>query len=215
MATTHLSASIALVDNYDSFTNLIAYHIEIITGTEPHLYRNDRVDPETIERDQPDAILISPGPGHPAIARDVGACPEIIRRFLGRVPILGICLGHQILCHMFGAEIRRTDPIRHGEVSRVAVDLDDALYLGIGKPEFDVMRYHSLAATLESLPPTVKVTGMSDDGVVMSMSHRSVQAFGVQYHPESIGTENGWTILQNFLNLVPSSRSVTLSSRGS
>jgi anthranilate synthase component II len=192
-------SSVVVVDNYDSFTGLIAYYLSSLTGEDPLVYFNDEVDVSLVMRLRPKALIISPGPGHPAIDSDVGECGNIIKTFLGHVPLLGICLGHQLLCHVLGGTIVGLDDIRHGEVSDVKVDLNDPLYRGFSTDQLQAMRYHSLAVRPDTVPSELKVSGISSDGVVMSVTHRAVSAYGVQFHPESIATEGGWLMLANFL----------------
>jgi anthranilate synthase/aminodeoxychorismate synthase-like glutamine amidotransferase len=192
-------SKVVIVDNYDSFTGLIAYYMSSLIGEDPLVFFNDEIDVLGVQRLRPKAIIISPGPGHPAIDSDVGACPSIIRACLGSIPLLGICLGHQLLCHVLGGTIVGLDDIRHGEVSDVKVDLSDPLYRGFASDQLQAMRYHSLALKSDTVPADLKVSGISTDGVVMSVTHRAVAAHGVQFHPESIATPGGWQMITNFL----------------
>ncbi|MEM1598599.1 MAG: aminodeoxychorismate/anthranilate synthase component II [Pyrobaculum sp.] len=186
-----------IVDNYDSFVYNIAHYVAEL-GSRPLVLRNDEVSVKIVERIRPDRIVISPGPGHPANPRDVGASIDIVREFAGRVPILGVCLGHQIIGVVFGAEVRRAKTIKHGKTSQVR-HMGGPLYVGV--PEvFTAMRYHSLV--IDKVPPSLVVDAVSlDDGEVMGVRHVEYPVYGVQYHPESVGTPLGKKIIKNFLDL--------------
>jgi para-aminobenzoate synthetase len=180
-----------IVDNYDSFTYNLAHAAAAITGEMPVVVRNDE---STWEEIRFDAVIISPGPGHPANARDFGICSEVIR--CAKVPVLGVCLGHQGIAMAFGGAIGRVEPA-HGQVSRIEHNGDD-LFRGI-PAQFDAVRYHSLAV-LEPLPPELRKIAWSEDGAVMAIRHATRPLWGVQFHPESILTEQGPPILRNFLS---------------
>ncbi|ABL89060.1 anthranilate synthase, component II [Pyrobaculum islandicum DSM 4184] len=186
-----------IVDNYDSFVYNIAHYIGEL-GSRPLVLRNDEVTVKIVERIRPDRIIISPGPGHPANPRDVGNSPDIVREFSGRIPILGVCLGHQIIGHVFGAKIRRAKTIKHGKTSQVR-HLGGPLYRGV--PEvFQAARYHSLV--VDELPPVLVAEAYSlDDGEIMGLRHVEHPVYGVQFHPESVATPLGKRILKNFLDL--------------
>ncbi|MCC6021138.1 MAG: aminodeoxychorismate/anthranilate synthase component II [Thermoproteaceae archaeon] len=188
-----------IIDNYDSFVYNIAHYIGEL-GSVPVVLRNDEVTVRVVERIRPDRVVISPGPGHPANPRDAGNSPEIVRAFSGRAPILGICLGHQIVAHVFGARIRRARTVRHGKVS-VVRHAGGPLYRGV--PEvFAAVRYHSLA--VDELPPALIAEAWSlDDGEIMGIRHAEHPTFGVQFHPESVATPYGKRIFKNFLDLTP------------
>jgi anthranilate synthase component 2 len=187
-----------VVDNYDSFVYNIAHYVGEL-GSRPLVLRNDEVTVKIVERIRPDRIIISPGPGHPANPRDVGNSPDIVREFSGRIPILGVCLGHQIIGYVFGARIRQARTIKHGKVSQVR-HVGGPLYRGV--PEvFPAARYHSLV--VDDLPPALAAEAYSlDDNEVMGLRHVEHLTFGVQFHPESIASPRGKRILKNFLDLV-------------
>ncbi|MGC8973310.1 MAG: anthranilate synthase component II [Thermoproteus sp.] len=187
-----------IIDNYDSFTyNIVQYVGEL--GSRPLVVRNDEITPSAVERIRPDRIIISPGPGHPENPRDVGISREVVRLFAPRVPILGICLGHQIIGSVFGAKIRHARTIKHGKTSYIK-HMGGPLYVGV--PEaFKGMRYHSLV--VDEVPGSLVVEAVAlDDGELMGLRHAEYNVFGVQFHPESIGTEYGKRILKNFLDRI-------------
>jgi len=185
---------ILLIDNYDSFT----YNIwQMIGELDPDIqvFRNDALSLSDIRRMRPDRIVLSPGPGYPAQA---GLMPDIIHEFHGDLPILGICLGHQGLAEAFGAQIiEAPDPV-HGKQSRVRLDPECPLFRGLPS-DLTVGRYHSLMVDPTSLPDCLKITATSDDGLIMGIRHRQLPVFGLQFHPESILTENGSAMLRAFL----------------
>jgi anthranilate synthase/aminodeoxychorismate synthase-like glutamine amidotransferase len=190
---------ILLIDNYDSFTyNLV----QAIGKLDPDVVvvRNDRFDPEEALGREPDAVVVSPGPGRPEHAGKT--MPTILAAERRGIPILGVCLGHQALGAAHGARVERAPLPRHGKSSRVTHDGSE-LFAGMASP-FDAARYHSLAIVEESLPPELAVTARSDDGVVMAISHRGRPIFGVQFHPESVLTPDGEKLLGNFLALAKS-----------
>lgn len=187
---------ILLIDNYDSFScNLY----QLIGSSEPDIrvVRNDGISVEEIEAEKPDCLILSPGPGRPA---DAGICEEAVRAFAGKIPVLGVCLGHQAICEAFGAKIGYADRIMHGRSSAVSIDRECRIFRGM-EPEIQAGRYHSLAVEEESLPPELYVTGRAEDGEVMAVAHRKYDIYGLQFHPESILTPDGKKILENFLNL--------------
>jgi para-aminobenzoate synthetase len=179
-----------IVDNYDSFTYNLAHLAASIIEEMPTVVRNDQW---VFDERGFDAIVISPGPGHPANARDFGVSAEVIRR--ATVPVLGVCLGHQGIALQFGGTVARVEPA-HGQVCRIGHD-GDSLFRGV-PPEFDAVRYHSFAVA-EPLPPELRKIAWSSDGAVMAVRHVSRPLWGVQFHPESILSEHGGTILGNFL----------------
>jgi anthranilate synthase component 2 len=186
---------ILVVDNYDSFTwNLVQYLGEL--GAGPLVRRNDEVTPDEIVTLAPEAILLSPGPKSPAETEPTNA---ILRACAGKLPILGVCLGHQCLAHVFGGRVVRAARLMHGKISPVHHD-GRGLFRGLPDP-FPATRYHSLLVERESLPAVLEVTAWSDEGEIMGMQHRDLPAWGVQFHPESILTEGGMQILANFLDL--------------
>ncbi|MYD27515.1 MAG: aminodeoxychorismate/anthranilate synthase component II [Dehalococcoidia bacterium] len=184
-----------LIDNYDSFTyNLYQYLSEL--GAEIVVHRNDQVTVDECEALAPDRVVISPGPGRPAGA---GVSTEIVRRFAGRAPVLGVCLGHQCICEAFDGEIVGAGEIKHGKTSSISHD-GRGVFTGLPEP-FTAVRYHSLAADPPSLPDSLEVTARSESGIIMGVRHERFTVEGVQFHPESIATEHGKALLQNFLNL--------------
>ena len=184
-----------MIDNYDSFTYNLFQYFRML-GSEVEVARNDEVSIEDIDRLEPIAIVISPGPCRP---EDAGISMSAIRRFSGKIPILGICLGHQAIAASFGGEVVHAKRLMHGKVSAVSAD-GRSIYEGISSP-FQAMRYHSLAVAPASLPECLEVTARSEDGEVMGIRHKEHLTEGVQFHPESIMTPVGKRLLKNFLNL--------------
>jgi anthranilate synthase component II len=186
---------ILVIDNYDSFTwNLVQYLGEL--GADPLVRRNDEVTLEEIGSMAPEAILLSPGPKSPTETEPTNA---ILRAYAGKLPILGVCLGHQCLGHVFGGRVVRAARLMHGKVSPVHHD-GRGLFRGLPDP-FPATRYHSLLVDRASLPASLQVTAWTDEGEIMGMRHREFPAWGVQFHPESILTEGGMPMLANFLDL--------------
>ncbi len=189
---------VAVIDNYDSFTfNLVHYLLH--AGAEAEVYRNDKIDIDGLEALNPDAIVISPGPGRP---EDAGISLDVVRHFSGNLPILGVCLGHQVIARHFGGTIVHAQSIMHGKTSRVTAD-GEYIYSGLTRP-FTVMRYHSLAVRESDLPACLKVTARSDDGEIMGIRHRHHPTQGVQFHPESFMTSVGKRLIRNFIKGVSS-----------
>ncbi|MFC1920508.1 anthranilate synthase component II [Chloroflexota bacterium] len=185
---------ILIIDNYDSFTyNLAQYLGEL--GREPIVYRNDKITLEQIEILNPTHIIISPGPCTPL---EAGISNDIVWRFSGRIPILGVCLGHQCIGYVFGGQITRAPLPTHGKSSPVYHD-GKTVYKGLSNP-FEAGRYHSLVVKKETLPSALSVTAGTEDGVVMGIRHRDYVVEGVQFHPESIMTDAGHDVLKNFLS---------------
>ena len=185
---------IAVIDNYDSFTyNLVQYLGEL--GADVQVWRNDAITVEELQALDPSHIVISPGPGTP---EDAGVSNDVIRAFHGQTPILGVCLGHQCLGHVFGGEVGPAPRLMHGKVSPVYHTNDD-LFADIPTP-FQATRYHSLIV-YEPLPPDFILTAFTAEGEVMAMKHREAPTYGVQFHPESILTEGGKTLLRNFIKI--------------
>ena len=184
-----------VIDNYDSFTyNLVQYLGEM--GVEMQVHRNDRISLEQIAALKPERILISPGPCSP---RESGLSNEIIRRFGVQVPTLGVCLGHQCIGHVFGANVIVNYRMMHGKVSMIKHNGKD-LFEGMPNP-FEATRYHSLVIERQSLPECLELTAETEEGEIMGVRHRQLPIWGVQFHPESILTRNGRQILANFLRL--------------
>ena len=184
---------ILMIDNFDSFTYNLVQGFEIM-GEEVAVFRNDAVDIDTIAALAPAGIIISPGPGSP---RSAGICVEAVRRFHRRIPLLGVCLGHQCIGEAFGARIVHAGKIMHGKLSPITHD-GQGLFAGI-PPDFPAVRYHSLAVDRNTLPQDLVVCASSEDGEVMGLRHRRFPVFGIQFHPESIATEHGHRIMSNFL----------------
>tara|TARA_R110002072_G_scaffold303099_1_gene493438 strand:- start:153400 stop:154098 length:699 start_codon:yes stop_codon:yes gene_type:complete len=186
---------ILLIDNYDSFVfNLARYVTEL--GVEAEVVRNDAVSMCDVIESKPEAIILSPGPCTPS---EAGICVELVREVSGRIPLLGVCLGHQAIAAAFGAGIVRAPEPVHGRTSQITHDAT-RLFEGLPNP-LRVTRYHSLIADEKSLPDELKVTSRTDDGLVMAIEHRQHPTFGVQFHPESILTQMGHALMRNFLML--------------
>ena len=187
-----------MIDNYDSFTyNLYQYLAEL--GAEVVTVRNDKITLEDIEAMAPQGIIISPGPSTPL---EAGISNDVIRRFGPSLPVLGVCLGHQCVGHVYGARVDRAGEIRHGKTSMIHHDGKGVL-AGLPNP-LETIRYHSLVVYPESLPDCLEVTAWTDNGLVMGLRHKEYPVEGVQFHPESIMTPEGKPLLQNFLDQVRS-----------
>ena len=185
---------ILLIDNYDSFVYNL-YQFLAVEDPDVRLVRNDRITPEEALSMEPDAIVISPGPGKPS---DAGVCVELIRQLKGRIPILGVCLGHQAIGEAFGATVTHASRLMHGKTSLLTDVADDIIFKGIKKP-VQVARYHSLSVQESTLPQELEVTARSDDGEIMAMRHREYLIYGLQFHPESVMTPEGSAMIRNFL----------------
>ncbi len=182
-----------LIDNYDSFTyNLVQYLGEL--GADVHVHRNDALTLEQIAAWEPAAIVISPGPCTPT---EAGISVPLIQRFAGKIPILGVCLGHQAIGQAFGGKIVRAERVMHGKVSPVTHD-GHGVFADLPSP-FTATRYHSLAIERQTMPSCLAITATADDGEVMGVRHREWPVEGVQFHPEAILTEHGHSLLRNFL----------------
>ena len=182
-----------MIDNYDSFTyNLVQYFGEL--GEDVRVYRNDQITLEDITALRPDRLVLSPGPCSPA---EAGICIEAIRHFKGRLPILGVCLGHQAIGAALGGEVVRAQVQMHGKLSQIETD-EQGVFAGLPQ-RFNVVRYHSLAIARDSLPAELVVTARTADGEIMGVRHRELALEGVQFHPESILSEHGHAMLRNFL----------------
>lgn len=187
---------IVLIDNYDSFS----YNLYQLVGElnpDIEVVRNDALTVEGLEAMHPDAIILSPGPGRPA---DAGICEEAALKLSGKVPILGVCLGHQAICEAFGGVVGYAKELMHGKSSVAKLDATSPIFKGMPE-QTQVARYHSLAAEEETLPECLKVISRTDDGEVMAVQHTEFPTFGLQFHPESILTPEGRTILKNFLEI--------------
>ena len=211
---------ILLIDNYDSFSyNLVQLFGTLClenrisltpsrpgesagseaAGLEPDIrvIRNDAMTTEDIRNLHPDHIILSPGPGYP---KDAGVFEDVVRQMKGEVPILGVCLGHQGICEVFGAEIVHAAKLMHGKQSTITIDNSDPIFQDLPK-RIPAARYHSLIARRSSLPDSLKVIGEDDMGEIMAVRHTNYPVYGLQFHPESILTPDGMTILRNFLNI--------------
>ncbi len=184
-----------MIDNYDSFTyNLVQYFGEL--GADIHVSRNDKISIDDIERLNPTRIVISPGPCTP---KEAGVSVKVIQHFAGKLPLLGVCLGHQSLAYAFGGEIIRADRLMHGKTSMINHD-GQTIFDGLPNP-FEATRYHSLIVNRETLPGDFEISALTDEGEIMGLRHLPTGAEGVQFHPESILTKAGMDLLKNFLEL--------------
>ena len=187
-----------IIDNYDSFTfNLFQYLGEL--GANPLVYRNDKISLSEARTINPTHIVLSPGPGRPDDPAYFGVCLDLIRKAGQQIPLLGVCLGHQGIIYAFGGRVVKAPKIMHGKTSLVTHD-QEGLFRGVKSPAA-VMRYHSLIGSRTSWPKCLRVTAKTKEGVVMAVEHEEYPIFGIQFHPESIGTPDGKKILSNFLTL--------------
>ena len=185
---------ILLIDNYDSFS----YNLYQMIGSirdDIKVIRNDEMTVDEIRELAPERIILSPGPGRP---ENAGIIQDVVRELKGEIPILGVCLGHQAICNVFGATITYAPRLMHGKQSEVKVDNEDRLFKGLSE-RFKVARYHSLIADPMTIPEELKVTAVTDEGEIMAVSHKRYPVYGLQFHPESILTPNGRYILRNFI----------------
>ncbi|MFH1305520.1 MAG: aminodeoxychorismate/anthranilate synthase component II [Candidatus Omnitrophota bacterium] len=186
---------IFVIDNYDSFTyNLVQYLGEL--GEDIKVCRNDETTPENIKKLSPERIIISPGPGRPS---DAGISKDVVRAFAGKIPMLGVCLGHQCIAEVYGAVVVRSSRVMHGKVSLIYHE-EEGLFKGIPSP-FSATRYHSLVVEPASVQSPLKLDAWTEEKEVMAVHHREYPIYGVQFHPESILTEEGKNILRNFLKI--------------
>ncbi len=183
-----------IIDNYDSFTYNLSHLVKEL-GAEVCVVRNDRFDLDDI--DAFDKIILSPGPGIPS---EAGLLLDVIRRYAGRKPILGVCLGHQAIGEAFGGTLENLSEVFHGVATPCHIIAEDPLFKGIA-PDFEVGRYHSWVVSRENFPDCLEVTAVSDEGQVMALRHRTMEIHGIQFHPESVLTPEGRIIIQNFLAL--------------
>lgn len=191
---------VVIIDNYDSFSYNLYQMIQTETEAPVEVYRNDQIDFDTLRAKQPLRVILSPGPGHPAIAEDFGICAEIIQRQPElNCPVLGVCLGHQGIAHYLGGRVIGAPEIVHGESRQMKITKTSPIFEGL--PErFDAMRYHSLLVDEQTLPDDLEITVRDvESNIPMAMQHRNWPVFGIQFHPESIGTPQGKQILRNFL----------------
>ena len=185
---------ILLIDNYDSFS----YNLYQLIGTgkdELKVIRNDEMTVEEIEALHPELIVLSPGPGKPS---DAGVCVQVVKELGEKIPIFGVCLGHQAICEAYGATVSYAKQLMHGKTSMAKLDTSSTLFQGM-KPEMQVARYHSLAAVPETMSETLKITAMTEDGEVMAVQHQTYPVYGVQFHPESVLTPDGIKIIENLI----------------
>ena len=188
-----VTARVLVIDNYDSFVyNLVQYLGEL--GAEPIVHRHDAITTDEAAALEPDAVLVSPGPGRP---EDAGVSTSIIRWAAGRIPVLGVCLGHQCIGAAWGGNVIRAPEVMHGKTSRIHHE-GAGVFAGLPSP-FEATRYHSLLVERSSLPEEFEVTASTEDGLVMGLRHRDLDVEGVQFHPESILTASGHDLLANFL----------------
>jgi len=184
---------VAVIDNYDSFTFNLVHYI-LYTGVEVEVFRNDKITIDELKELNPGAIVISPGPGRP---EDAGISLDVVEHLSGTIPILGVCLGHQVIAQSFGGNIIHAKKIMHGKTSMVEAD-GEHIFSGVQKP-FSVMRYHSLAIEEDSLPTCLTVTARTDDNEIMGIRHIDHPTQGVQFHPESFMTTIGKRLIRNFI----------------
>ncbi len=187
---------IAMVDNYDSFTYNIVQQLREMEA-DLRVFRNDALTVDALDALAPAALVVSPGPGRPS---EAGISMDAIRRFAGRIPILGVCLGHQAIGEVYGGRIVKASRIMHGKVSEVTCD-GEGIFKGLGARPFKAMRYHSLCIDPDTLPDCLQVTATAEDGCIMGVRHKELQVHGVQFHPESIMTPSGKRMLRNFLRM--------------
>jgi len=188
---------ILLIDNYDSFSYNL-YQLVASVAPDVRVVRNDTCTVEELAAMAPEALVLSPGPGRPA---DAGICMDAVRYFSGKIPVFGVCLGHQAICEAFGGKVSYAKTLVHGKQHLIFQVVENRLFKGL--PEsFPAARYHSLAAVRETLPEQLKVIALSGDGEVMAVAHTEYPVFGVQFHPESVMTPDGRVIIQNFMAIV-------------
>ena len=187
---------ILLIDNYDSFSYNL-YQLIGAINPEIKVIRNDELTAEEIEALKPEAIILSPGPGRP---QDAGCCIEVVQKLGGKIPILGVCLGHQVICEAYGGVVSYAKQLMHGKQSVTKLDTKTPLFVGLPE-ETTVARYHSLAAQEENFPECLQVTARTSDGEIMALQHKTKAVYGVQFHPESILTPLGKKMLENFLQI--------------
>ena len=186
---------ILMIDNYDSFTyNLVQYLSEL--GEKLVVYRNDKISIGEIKKMNPAHIVISPGPGRPS---EAGISKEVIKEFGPKIPLLGVCLGHQAIGEVFGGKVIRADKLMHGKTSKIYHN-NSLIFKGLSNP-FEATRYHSLIVEKKSLPGIFQITAWTKDNEIMGIAHKKFPIWGVQFHPESILTKEGKQLLNNFINL--------------
>lgn len=187
---------ILMIDNYDSFTyNLVQYIGEINEDIE--VYRNDKITVEEVFEKKPTHIVVSPGPKTPL---EAGISVDIIKKCPPSIPLLGVCLGHQSMAYAYGGEVIRAPYLMHGKVSRISVDQESKIFKGVPS-NLIATRYHSLIINQDTLPDCFSITSETEDGIIMAMEHKEQPLFGLQFHPESIRTDHGKTMIKNFLEI--------------
>ncbi len=187
---------VLLIDNYDSFS----YNLYQVIGTlqpDIRVIRNDELTVEEIEELVPSHIVLSPGPGKP---KDAGICEDVVRKLGGKIPILGVCLGHQAICEAYGATITYADRLMHGKQSEITIESETKLFRGMERL-IKVARYHSLVAEKNTIPEELRVTAVTKEGEIMAVAHEEYEVYGVQFHPESILTPEGKQMIANFLEV--------------
>jgi len=192
---------ILLIDNYDSFSYNLYQLVGSCTDEEIKVIRNDELTVEEIDALDSSHIILSPGPGRPS---ESGVCEEVALKLKSKVPILGICLGHQGLCEVHGATVTYAKELMHGKQSIISFDKDEKIFAGLGKDntnKIKIARYHSLAVSEEGFPEELKIIAKSDDGEIMAVKHKEYDLYGFQFHPESVLTEDGKIMMENFLNI--------------
>lgn len=195
---------ILLIDNYDSFSyNLVQLVGSICKEKNDPKYqirviRNDELTVEEIRELAPAAIILSPGPGRP---ENAGVCEDVVKELAGEMPILGVCLGHQGICEVYGAKITYARTLMHGKQSMAKLDTDSVIFRGM-ETNVPVARYHSLAAEADTLPEALRITAKTKDGEIMAVEHKDLPVYGLQFHPESVLTPQGKTMMENFLNSI-------------
>ena len=194
--------AILLIDNFDSFTFNLYQMLQAQTDLDITVHRNNALTLSDIHALKPAGIVLSPGPGHPANPADVGICSDILAWQADlNCPVLGVCLGHQLIAHHFGGTIERAPNVMHGKTSRIEISPSFTPLFKNLPPTFDVMRYHSLTVSPTDFPAALQITATTGDGIIMALQHRTQPIYGVQFHPESIGTPEGNRLLGNFLAL--------------
>ena len=187
---------ILLIDNYDSFVYNLYQYVGSI-NPDIKVVRNNEITIEEIKKLNPEKIILSPGPGKPG---DAGICIDVVKIFAGKIPILGVCLGHQAICEAYGSTVSYAKELMHGKQSEISVDTDCPIFKGLNQ-KVVVGRYHSLATLKETLPKNLIVSAISSDDEVMAVYDKEKNVYGVQFHPESVLTPDGYTIIKNFLSI--------------
>lgn len=188
---------ILLIDNYDSFSYNLVQLIGSLAKEEIKVIRNDDMTVDEVEELAPAYIILSPGPGRPC---DAGICEDVVKRMQGKSKIMGVCLGHQGICEVYGATITYAKELMHGKQSMMTVDKKEAIFAELDE-RIPIARYHSLAADPDTMPDCLKVIGTTDDGEIMAVRHKEYEVYGLQFHPESVLTPDGETLMKNFLEL--------------